>query len=373
MKFLHLSDLHLGLRLHEISMLDEQRHLLNEVVRVAGEQNIDAVLICGDVYDKSIPPAEAVQLFDSFLTELSALGVPTLVSSGNHDSAERLSFGSSIMAKNNLYISPVYNGELTKITLNDEFGEVDFFMLPFVKPANVRRFFPDDEINDYTDAIRVALQKVDGDNRKVLLCHQNVTDPSSGERIIGGLDNVDASVFEAFDYVALGHIHLSYSIIRDSIRYCGTNLCYDFKQVDQTRGLDVVTIDSEGNCSVERLPFTPIHAMRCLRGALEELTDVTKVDKQYVDSYLRVTLTDEEETIDAIGRLRAIYPLMLVLDYDNTRTRTQSYVLDGGETDNKSPFELFSEFYEIQNGQAMSERQAQEIDDIIKKVWGETV
>ena len=276
------------------------------------------------------------------------------------------------MSASSIYFSPVYDGTLSKITLSDQYGEVDFYMLPFLKPANVRRFYPDSQINDYTDAIRVALDaaQLNHNNRKVLLCHQNVTDPTSGERVVGGLDNVDASVFEAFDYVALGHIHLSYSVLRDCVRYSGTNLCYDFDQCEMPRSIDMVTMNGDGSSAVEHLPFTPLHPMMRVRGTLSDLCDITKADNRHINSYLHVILTDEHETVDAIGRLRAVYPLMLRLDYDNTRTRTQGYVLDGGRTDDKSPYELFCEFYNIQNGCEMDDEQTKEIADIIEQVWG---
>jgi len=368
MKFLHLSDLHLGIRLHELSLLDDQRFMLEGILNVCDTEKVDAVLICGDIYDKPIPPAEAIQLFDDFITKLSDRDITVLITSGNHDSAERLSFGNAIMSSKGVYISPVYSGELTKVSIKD----CDIWMLPFIKPANVRRYFDDKQIEDYTDAVKAALSVANIDKSKynILMCHQFVTDSSKGESVVGGLDNVDVSAFDDFDYVAMGHIHESYSVGRKLARYCGTLLCYDFRFCDLPRGVDVVVVEN-GVTTVNKIPFKPLHDMINLRGELADLTDPSKADKGYRDAYLHITLTDEDEAVDAVGRLRSLYPNMLCLDYDNTRTRAQGFVLSGGETDEKSPFELFSEFFELRNGSPMSEEQEKEIAEIMNDVWGD--
>ena len=367
MKFLHLSDLHLGIRLHEVSLMEDQRYMLDRIADVCNEEKVDAVLISGDVYDKPVPPAEAIQLFDAFLTKLSDMNIKVMVSSGNHDSAERLAFGSSIMSSKGVHFSPVYNGSLQKVTVDN----CDIWMLPFVKPANVRRYFEQQEINDYTDGVRVALSNVNLDKTKtnILMCHQFVTDSSSGDSVVGGLDNVDCSVFNAFDYVALGHIHESYSIGRPNVRYCGTVICYDFRFCEIKRGIDVVSVDGS-DISVKTLPFKPLHEMINMRGSMEELIDKAYANETLKDAYVHITLTDEEEIMDAVGRMRALYPNMLCLDYDNARTRAQGFVSNGGEMAEKDPFELFCEFYELRNGAQMSDVQQSEVRAIINDVWG---
>ena len=227
MKLLHLSDLHLGKRVKDFSMLEDQQYILAEILRIAGEEAPDAVLIAGDVYDKSVPPAEAVELFDDFLVRLSRLNTQVFVISGNHDSPERVAFGGRLMDSSGIHLSPVYSGQVQPLSLTDPFGTVDFYMLPFLKPAHVRRFFPDSEISSYTDALRTAIGQmpVDPSRRNVLITHQFVTGAqrSDSEDIsVGGTDNVDASVFDAFDYVALGHIHGPQHVGRETVRYCGT-------------------------------------------------------------------------------------------------------------------------------------------------------
>lgn len=373
MKFLHLSDLHLGLRLHEQSLIEDQKYMLKCVTQTVAENGIDCVFIAGDIYDKSVPPADAVTVMDSFISELAKMNVPVFISSGNHDSTERLSFGSSVMSANGIYFSPVYDGSVTPVTVKDEFGELDIWMIPFIKPVNVRRFFEDTVIDTYTDAMRavISAMPIDSKKRNILICHQNVGLAEQCDSSVGGLDMIDAAVFEPFDYVALGHIHQPYPVLRDSIRYCGTVLCYDFKFCDDDRGFTVIDIDGDGKITKNILPFYPLHAMMNLRGELARLISPDNVDSRAVQSYLHVTLTDEQETIDAVGKLRAVYPHVMSVEYDNTRTRTERYINLGGDASEKSPFELFSEFYCLQNNAPLTDEQSEIVKNVIDEVWGE--
>ena len=374
MKLIHLSDLHIGKRVNEISMIEDQEYILLQILQIIDEEKADAVLIAGDVYDKSVPSAEAVTLFDDFLCRLAKRKIPTLIISGNHDSPERLAFGNRLLELGGIHISPVYGGNVQSVTLRDEHGEVDFWLLPFIKPAHVKRFYPDAGIESYTDAVRVAIEKmgIDSTKRNVLLTHQFVTGAStceSEEISVGGSDNVDASVFESFDYVALGHIHGPQNIGSNHVRYCGTPLKYSFSEEHHHNSVTVVHLGEKGSMELSLRPLTPSHDLRSIRGTFEELTDKSRYEGTATDDYLHIVLTDEEDVAEAVGRLRVIYPNMMKLSYDNTRTRVNQ-VIDGAEdVQCKSPLTLFGELYELQNNQPMSEEQRRFTQELIESIW----
>ena len=270
MKFMHLSDLHLGKRVHEYSMIEDQEYILNQIVQIAADEKVDAVFIAGDIYDKTFPPVEAVTLLDQFLWALAEKEISVWIISGNHDSAERLSFGSRLMEKNEIHIAPVYNGELHTVTMEDEYGPIDISLLPFIKPAQVKRFFPEEEIHTYTDALQTALQgDAPRNRRRILITHQFVTGASrceSEEPVVGGLDNVDASVFNGFDYVALGHIHSPQNVGRETLRYCGTPLKYSFSEVHQEKSVTIVTMKEKGCISLKTIPLRPLRDLKEIKG-----------------------------------------------------------------------------------------------------------
>lgn len=374
MKLIHLSDLHIGKRVNEVSMIEDQEYVLTQILRIIDEENADAVLISGDAYDKSVPSAEAVTLLDDFLYRLSKRNLSVLIISGNHDSPERLSFGNRLMERSGIHISPVYNGAVTPVTLSDEFGDVHFWLLPFIKPAHVKRFFPDDAIESYTDACRIAVEKmnIDRNGRNVLLTHQFVTGAStceSEELSVGGSDNVDAAVFEAFDYVALGHIHGPQNIGSNRIRYCGTPLKYSFSEANHHKSVTVVKLGAKGTLELELRPLTPRHDLRQIRGTFAELTDKAFYNGTATDDYLHIILTDEEDVPEAMGKLRIIYPNIMKLTYDNTRTRTNRIIEGAYDVQHKSPLELFEELYELQNNQPMSEEQRCFTQNLIESIW----
>ena len=378
MKFIHLSDLHLGKRVNEFSMLEEQRYILSDILRIMDSETPDAVLIAGDVYDKSMPSGEAVQLLDEFLTSLSVRRVPVFVISGNHDSPERLAFGSRLMEGSGVYLSPVYAGHVDAVTLQDAYGPVCIYMLPFVKPAHIRRWYPDAEINSYTDALRVAVadMRVNTAEPNVLLAHQFVTgtgaapERSESEDIsVGGVDNVDVSVFAPFDYVALGHIHKPQSVGRESVRYCGTPLKYSFSEANHAKSVTVAELGAKGDVRIRTVPLTPKHDLRELRGTYMTLSARETWQGTPKDDYLHITLTDEEDIPDAIGKLRAVYPNLMRLDYDNRRTRSAVHVTGAEETERKSPLDLFAEFYEKQNNQPMSAQQSAFVRALMEDIW----
>jgi len=376
MKFIHISDLHLGKRVNEFSMLEDQEYILTKIINVIDEQNPDGVIIAGDVYDKSVPSAEAVELFDDFLVRLSKRNLKVFVISGNHDSAERIAFGGRLMNKSGIYMSPVYNGKVEPIALTDGFGDLNIYMLPFVKPSNVRRFYPDSEIVSYTDAVKTAIDamNVDTSKRNVLITHQFVTGAvrtESEDISVGGTDNVDASAFSEFDYVALGHIHRSQKCGGgEFIRYSGTPLKYSFSEANDNKSVTVVDIKAKGEISLDFIPLVPKRDMVEIKGTYEELTLKSLWENtSYNEDYMHITLTDEEDIPDVLTKLRVIYKNIMKLDYDNRRTRTANEINGAENVKEKSPFEHFSEFYELQNGQPLSEEQSTFVADIIEKIW----
>lgn len=378
MKLIHLSDLHIGKRVNDFSMLDEQEYILTRIINIVDEQKPDAVIIAGDVYDKSVPAAEAVSLFDDFLVRLSKRTLTVFVISGNHDSAERIAFGSRLMTGSGVYMSPVYRRSIKPVTLTDDYGEVDFYMLPFIKPVHVRLELPDREINSYSDAVGAAIEEmgVDTSKRNVIITHQLVTGAArceSEDISVGGTDNVDASVFDPFDYVALGHIHRPQSITRETIRYCGTPLKYSFSESGDEKSVTVVELKEKGSVEISTVPLTPLHDMRELRGTYDELTLRANYENTPKDDYLRITLTDENDIPDVMGKLQIIYKNLMRVDYDNTRTRRNEIITGAEDVSEKSPLELFSEFYSQQNNQPMTEEQKNYMAELIENVWEETL
>lgn len=384
MKLFHLSDLHLGKRVNEFSMLEDQADILTKILRLADEEAPDGILIAGDIYDKSVPSAEAVELLDDFLYRLSLRGTQVFLISGNHDSPERLAFGGRLMNGSGIHFAPVYAGAVTPFSLRDEFGRVDLYLLPFIKPANVRRFFPDQTIESYTDALRAVIGAMQPDPRvrNLLVTHQFVTGAlrcESEELSVGGADNVDASVFAPFDYVALGHIHGPQNIGSERIRYCGTPLKYSFSEIRHQKSVSVVELGEkdglpDGKCrlTLRTLPLTPLRETAALRGRYDELVRRSFYEgTPYPSCYLHITLTDEDDIPDAAAKLRVIYPYLMKLDYDNARTRHQAAEMTGRADAQKSPFQLFAEFYARQNGREMTDAQRAFCEELIEKIWDE--
>lgn len=362
LKLVHLSDLHLGKRVNEFSMIEDQKYILLEILRIIEQEKPDGVIIAGDVYDRTVPSAEAVVLLDEFLVRLAEMKLQVYMISGNHDSPERVAFGGRLMELGGVHLSPVFSGSIQACPFTDSYGKIRIWMLPFVKPVDVRRVYPDEEIEDYTDALRAAIRHMDIDpsERNVLVAHQFVTGAARSESedvSVGGMDNVDASVFDGFDYVALGHIHGPQHIGRDTVRYCGTPLKYSFSEMDHQKSVTVVTLEEKGRTEIRTIPLTPRHEMREIKGTYDQLALRETWQGTAVDDYLHVVLTDEEDVPDALTRLRTIYPNIMKLDYDNKRTRNASDIGAVEKIEMKSEIELFDEFYQSQNGQAMSEEQ----------------
>jgi len=364
MKFFHLSDLHIGKRLNDFPLVEDQVYILNEILRAAERERPDAVLIAGDVYDKTVPAAEAVMAFDDFVYALHEMGIVIFAISGNHDSAERLSFGARMMDKNGVHIARVYDGSLATIHMEDAHGTVAVTMLPFIKPSHVRRFFEDTTIETYTDAVRAALSKtaLPPQNRHVLLSHQFVTgaQTSESEEVnVGGLDNVDAVAFEGFDYVALGHLHSPQNVGRETVRYCGTPLKYSFSEMNQTKSITIVDMHEKDNVAVSTIALTPLRELRAIRGTYMELTaGAFYHGTSLQDDYLHITLTDALDVPEAMGKLRTIYRNLMKLSYDNARTQSSRIPDVRAATAARTPLAIFADFYEAQNGQPMTAEQS---------------
>lgn len=432
MKFMHLSDLHIGKRVNGFSMLEDQKFILNQILMLAEKEKVDGVWIAGDVYDKTVPSAEAVQLFDDFLTRLVKKGLPCFIISGNHDSAERIAFGARLMDHCGVYLSPVFDGKITPVELEDEYGKLRVYLLPFLKPAHVRQVYPETKVESYQDAVQAVVEKIygrtfaeqgeekevqqeeatriqekeeeirpqeaekvwDSECRNVILAHQFIIGASrceSEEVSVGGLDQISADIFQDFDYVALGHLHtpqtlggpgLSRELPSRSIpcgetgsagagniRYCGTPLKYSFSEAKGEKSVTIVELKEKGNTSWYTIPLKPRRDLREIRGTYMELTALENYKDTNVEDYLHITLTDEEDVPDAMGKLRSIYPNIMKLDYDNLRTRMSQTIEAEEAVEEKSPIELFEELYQLQNNQEMSQEQRAFAEEMIEKIW----
>ena len=378
MKLIHLSDLHIGKKVNGFSMLEDQQDILfKKILPIIDEEKPDGIIIAGDVYDKSIPPSEAVGLLDEFLVKLAERNLQVFIISGNHDSAERLAFGNRLIDKIGIHISPVYQKDTAKFTMKDNFGAVNIYMLPFIKPVHVRTAFESDENISYTDAVRMAVSQMDINvsERNILVTHQFVTgaERSDSEEVsVGGSDNVDASVFDDFDYVALGHLHRPQNVGTNRIRYSGTPLKYSFSEEKDRKSVTVVEMREKGILAVREIPLLPLHEMVTLRGTFSELTEKKFYENtSYHEDYTRIILTDEDDIYNALNRLREIYRNIMKLEYDNTRTRHHSQIEDLSRSDveNKSPLDLFAKLYEEQNGMCMTAEQTEFMQELIKEIW----
>lgn len=379
---MHLADLHLGKRVNGFSMMEDQEYLLNRILEIMEEEQPDGLLIAGDVYDKTIPPAEAVRLMDDFLTAVAAKHVPVFLISGNHDSAERVAFGHQLMQGSGIWISPVYDGTIRHHTLEDRWGEVNIYLIPFLRPSVVRSFFPDVEIEDYTEALRTIIEnlQVDTSRRNVVLAHQFVTaagalpETCDSEQLsVGGLDRVDGSVFSPFDYTALGHLHGPQRVGSETIRYAGSPLKYSFSELHQKKSVTVAELRAKGETEIRQIPLQPRREMIELRGTFEEILEEARKKGELQTDYYHMILTDETDVVDALSRLREYYPNIMLLDYDNRRTRSQKEVEQLDRVEERTPGELFAALYEQQNGQEMDSDRKEYLDGLIREIWEEQV
>ena len=384
MKILHLADLHLGKILQEQSLLEDQEYMLNEIINIIKEENVQAVLISGDVYDRSVPPADAVNLLDDFLKKLiKELKIKVFIISGNHDSKDRLGFGSKIFEDDGLYIESRYNGTLRKVELEDEFGKINIYMLPFIKPIEVRQFFEEELENNYNTAINkiISKEKINTDERNIIMVHQFVTagtnEPERTESEVlslGGIENVDVSNFDSFDYVAIGHVHRPQRIGRDTARYAGTMLKYSFSEIRDSKSVPIIDMQEKGNIDIKLIPLKPLRDMREIQGPIEELVKKENYEIGNTDDYIKAVITNEEPVFDAIGQIRRIYPNTLKLEVRNSKTanRMQEQESNLENLKKKSELELFNDFYKFQNNVELDETQKKIVEDVIAEVKNET-
>ena len=384
MKLLHISDLHLGKRLNEFNLIEDQKYILNEIIKLVQAHKPGAVLICGDVYDKSQPSAEAVELLDGFLTDLIAAGQPVFLISGNHDSPERLGFASRMLAKNKLFIAGTFSGRLQSYVLQDEYGELAIHLLPFIKPAQVNRFrAEEDKITGYDEAVRSVLEAspIDTGKRNILLAHQFITagetEPrrSDSENIsVGGVDNVDASAFAAFDYVALGHLHGPQHIGRDTVRYSGSPLKYSFSEVNHNKSVTLVDLKEKGKIELEFLHLSPLRELREIKGPLEALLQAGRSESEGREDFIRAIITDEADLYNPLEDLRSVYPNIMALELAkyNKGSNDSSLAGAGGDISHFTPLELFRDFYEEMLDQKLEGSSLELFTEIIEEIGDES-
>ena len=381
MKLLHISDLHIGKKFRETDFTQDQIHILNEIIEITDTEKPDGIIIAGDVYDRSVPPAGAVNIFDDFLTRLEMRNIHVFIISGNHDSPERLNYGKEILGKNRIYIAGTFKGELEKIVLEDEYGPLNMYLLPFIKPSVVSNYHRESNIESYETAAKLVIDaaNIDISQRNILTAHQFVTnagvepEKSDSEVLsIGGLDNIDASVFDSFDYVALGHIHRPQKIGRDEVRYCGTPLKYSFSECNHKKSITCMEIKEKGNITITQIPLHPVRDMRVIKDKLENLLHDSKHIGKNCEDYIHAIITDEEDIYDPIGKLRTVYPNILLLEVENTKTSmNENSKSSASDVENKSPMDLFVEFYMNQNNVDLTDRQKSIMYEIFEELGGE--
>lgn len=373
MKLIHLSDLHLGKRVNELSMLEDQEYILNETLKIIDTEKPDGVMIAGDVYDKAVPPAEAVKLFDDFLVRLSKRQLQVYIISGNHDSPERLAFGGRLMELSGIHISPVYDGSVQPLSFDDEFGRVNIYLLPFIKDIHVKKYFPEAAINNYSDALRTVIDSMDinCDERNILAAHQYITNSErtgSEDIPLGGLDNVDPCVFEGFDYVALGHLHRPQNVDGERMRYCGSPLKYSFSEIRDQKSVTVVELGEKNNVTVRTVPLIPLRDMKEIKGKYDDITLRSYYENtSYQEDYIHIILTDENDVYNAVGKLRSIYHNLMKIDYENSRTLHSSEIKEV-KIEQKTPLELFAELFKMQNGREMTGEQEDFIREALEEI-----
>ncbi len=373
MKLLHLGDLHIGKIICKFSMIPDQKHILEQIKNIAVENNVDVVMISGDVYDKNTPSVEAVKLFDEFLTDLVKLNLKVLIISGNHDSAERLSFASSIIEASDVYISKQLTGEVKKVTFDDEYGNFNFYLLPFIRPVDVRSIYPDEKITDYNQAVAKVISEmnIDKSQRNVILSHQFITNAkvSDSEMLsVGGLDNVEADLYKDFDYVALGHIHRPQQIA-ENIRYSGSILKYSFSESNYDKSVPIIDIKEKGSVDVSLVPLVPLHDMIEIEGEYNEIMSPDFYRSIDTESYVRVILTNDTAEPDAINKLRIVYKNIMTVDYNNVTKNHVTVIKEIDESAQKSPVEFVKNFYEEMYGKSMCEQQEKYLADTIEEIW----
>ena len=376
MKIIHLSDLHIGKKVNGYSMIDDQKYILNDILSKIDDIKPNMIFIAGDVYDKNIPPIEAVELFDEFLTELVNRKLKVFIIYGNHDSAERISFANKILKNNDIYISPIFDGKIENIDLKCDCGDVSIYLLPFIKPITVKRYYEEEDIKDYNDAVKVVLEDLKVDEKKIniILAHQFLTGSEkseSEELAIGGLDNVDVSLFDKFDYVALGHLHKPQKLIRETVRYSGTPLKYSLSEINHKKSITEIEINSKDNIKIILHPLTPKRDVREIKGKYKDLIKEENYKNTNLDDYVSIVLTDKDEIINAGPVLNDIYKNVMKISYENQNKDLKDDFDGQLKVKQKSVLEIFDELFLQQNGENMTQEQKDYLIKIIDEVEGE--
>lgn len=372
MKFLHTSDLHLGRRFNDISLLGNQAIILNQIIEIAKDELCDAVIIAGDIYDKASPIPEAMELFNQFVDRLIENNLKVYLISGNHDSASRITYYSNIIRKSNIFVSNKFNGIMQKETFTDEYGDIDIYYLPFIKPIQVRAIYQNSKITTYEEAIQKVLEKtkIDYSHRTILLAHQYMTGAQiseSEELQIGGLDQIDATIFNGFDYVALGHLHSPQKVLKETIRYSGSPLKYSFSEINNKNQVVIVDFKEKGNVIIKPRYLTNPHLLRILKGPFSEIYNLP-----YSEDYVKVILTDEDIAPDARVTISTVFPNMMKFGVENSKTKFDRNVNAKEEMENKTPIELFCDFYQLQNnGELPSSEKIEYLEKLINEIRGE--
>ncbi len=369
MKFIHISDLHLGKRLNDINLLEDQKYVLNQVLHIAQNEQIDGIIIAGDIYQRLNPSDEAMALFDYFLEQLALLSLNIFIIAGNHDSSQKVAYLSNLIQERGIYIAKSFSGKLQKFVLNDQYGKINIHMLPYIKPINVRKFYPNTPIDSYEKAVKCVLSStpVDCNERNILIAHQYITNADlaeSEELSLGGMENIDASVFEDFDYVALGHVHKAQKCLRDTIRYSGSILKYSLAEANQKKSITILEIKEKGNITIQTVPLTFLHDLRVIKGTMEEVLSMP-----YSEDYVGITLTDEEVDPDARVTIGVRFPNMIKFGVDNSKTKMEYNIFATEKIENKTVTDLFVDFYKLQNNDALPSKASLKIvEEVLNKI-----
>ena len=376
MKIAHISDLHLGKTLHNFSLIEDQEYILNQIVQKIVENKVEVLLVAGDIYDKNVAPEAGIKLFRKFLNDLVNINIKVMVISGNHDSAERLTFGGEFMTDKGIFFSKVYDGNIEPIVLKDENGSVNFYLLPFIKPSIVQHYFPDEKIESYEDAVSCAVKQMElnSSERNIIVAHQNILSAErceSEENVIGGLDAVSDQIFKDFDYVALGHIHKQQEIGKSKVMFSGTPLKYSVSELDHNKVMPVITLGKKSEKDIELVPLVPKRELRQIKATFDEIMKNSKNDPYNAEDFIDVILTDENDVLDAISTLRSVYPNILKITYDNKATKAAESVEKFDAVDEKKPLDVFEVFYKARRGTDMDDMQKEYIQSLIENIWGE--
>lgn len=374
MKIAHISDLHLGKNLHSFSLIDDQEYILLEIIKILREKKVDAILIAGDIYDKILPSVEAIRLLRKFINELVQAKIKIFIISGNHDSAERLTFGAEFMTNNDIYFSKIFDGKIEPVVINDDYGKINFYLIPFLKPVIVKQFYENEDIDSYEKAFSLVVEdlKINSKERNIVVAHQNIMNSvhcESEETIIGGLDAISAKVFSNFDYAALGHIHRPQKIEKN-VYFSGTPLKYSISEIDHEKTLPIIDFKEKGNLQIEYIPLIPKRDIRQIRGTFEEILKMSEKDQNSREDYIDIILTDEQEILDAIYTLRSVYPNILQLTYDNSVTRNELTIGEMEKISISNPMQMFEEFYLNRSGSELKAEQKKYVNELIDSIWG---